>query len=447
LILENILNIKEPANPLPDVKLTDLSDAIQTDLKTLGWDELMPVQAKTIAYMKAGRDMVIQSKTGSGKTGAFLIPLIEILEEAHPYPQALVLVPTRELAVQVEEEVQKLSASRGIRSVAIYGGVKYESQLKALKDGVHIVIATPGRLLDHLKQKNLDFHDLRDLVMDEADEMLSMGFYPDMKKIQSYLPEDYCTTLFSATMPEMVKSLSSEFQSANRGFLSLSYGEISTSNLRHTFVVCDILEKDQTLLRFLEYEKPEYCIVFCNMKRDVNYVGDFLKSRGFEVGVLSGDIPQKQRQSTLTAFREQTLKILIATDVAARGIDISHVTHVFLHDHPDESEVYIHRAGRTARAGRKGMAISIVSQVEELALRKTGKQFDIDFEQIEIPNDEMLAERLKDKVIEGLASARNSIKPKDEKKINFYENVVDKMLEAEKKDLLAYLLWQNQEKP
>jgi ATP-dependent RNA helicase DeaD len=211
-------------------------------------------------------------------------------------------------------------------------------------------------------------------------------------------------------------------------------------------VVCDILEKDQTLLRFLEYEKPEYCIVFCNMKRDVNYVGDFLKSRGFEVGVLSGDIPQKQRQSTLTAFREQTLKILIATDVAARGIDISHVTHVFLHDHPDESEVYIHRAGRTARAGRKGMAISIVSQVEELALRKTGKQFDIDFEQIEIPNDEMLAERLKDKVIEGLASARNSIKPKDEKKINFYENVVDKMLEAEKKDLLAYLLWQNQEK-
>jgi ATP-dependent RNA helicase DeaD len=428
------------------VKLTDLSDAIQTDLKTLGWDELMPVQAKTIAYMKAGRDMVIQSKTGSGKTGAFLIPLIEILEEAHPYPQALVLVPTRELAVQVEEEVQKLSASRGIRSVAIYGGVKYESQLKALKDGVHIVIATPGRLLDHLKQKNLDFHDLRDLVMDEADEMLSMGFYPDMKKIQSYLPEDYCTTLFSATMPEMVKSLSSEFQSANRGFLSLSYGEISTSNLRHTFVVCDILEKDQTLLRFLEYEKPEYCIVFCNMKRDVNYVGDFLKSRGFEVGVLSGDIPQKQRQSTLTAFREQTLKILIATDVAARGIDISHVTHVFLHDHPDESEVYIHRAGRTARAGRKGMAISIVSQVEELALRKTGKQFDIDFEQIEIPNDEMLAERLKDKVIEGLASARNSIKPKDEKKINFYENVVDKMLEAEKKDLLAYLLWQNQEK-
>ena len=183
--------------------------------------------------------------------------------------------------------------------------------------------------------------------------MLSMGFYEDMKKILRYLPEQYCTTLFSATIPQQVKSLSREFQAGNRGFLSLKTNIGEESPLDHYYTVVEALEKDQSILKILQYENPESCIVFCNMKRDVQYLYDFLKPRGFSVGVLSGDVSQGQRQKTLKAFREKKLKILIATDVAARGIDISHVTHVLLHDHPEDNEVYVHRAGRTARRSQR----------------------------------------------------------------------------------------------
>jgi ATP-dependent RNA helicase DeaD len=443
--------VVEPEDALPDATLESVHPDIRESMLQSGWSQLMPVQAKTIPYMRAGRDMLIQSKTGSGKTGAFVIPLLEIIEVEHRFPQALILVPTRELAVQVQEEVEKLGAARKIHSVALFGGVGYGSQIKALQDGVHLVVATPGRLLDHLERRNLDFLSLRDLVMDEADEMLSMGFYPDMQRITKYLPKQHCTTMFSATIPQTVRSLAREFQTRNAGFLSLSFKEVGADNLDHRYYVVDGMQKDTVIAQILEYENPESCIIFCNMKKDVTYLHEFLTGFGFRTEALSGDIVQKKREKVLKDFKDKKLDILIATDVAARGIDVSHVSHVIIHDHPDDHEVYIHRAGRTARAGRSGVAISVVSQVEEKELRRTGKDFNIDF--IKMPNleEEQVNDRVRQRTINFLDQGKRQLGQKTKKRLQRYLPLIDQLASVdEEKELLAFLLdeyyWKAQRK-
>ena len=433
-------HVIEPDHPLPDMTFEQLDPVWQERLRASGWSRLMPVQAKTIPYMLAGRDMIVQSATGSGKTGAFLIPLLQVIEPSHPYPQALILLPTRELALQVEQEFRRLSVGTDLKCGVLYGGVKYEPQIAALRAGAQVVVATPGRLLDHLHKKNLDFRSLRDLIMDEADEMLSMGFYPDMKELQSYLPKQYCCTLFSATIPATVKALSREFQMKNRGFLSLSQDHVSTESLSHSYMVVDPMEKDSTIRRILEIEQPESCIVFCNMKRDVEYLGEYLKSRGFSVGVLTGDVQQNMRQKTLDAFRAHKLPILIATDVAARGIDISHVTHVLLHDHPDDSEVYVHRSGRTARAGRKGKAISVVTPVEEIALLKTGQIFGLHFEKLQPPTQQEADERVAELLVADLEREVRNLSPAMTKRMARFANVARQLIAEERADALGLLL-------
>ena len=433
-------HVIEPDHPLPDMTFDKLDPVWQERLRASGWSRLMPVQAKTIPYMLAGRDMIIQSATGSGKTGAFLIPLLQVIEPSHPYPQALILLPTRELALQVEQEFRRLAVGTDLKCAVLYGGVKYEPQIAALRAGAQVVVATPGRLLDHLHKKNLDFRSLRDLVMDEADEMLSMGFYPDMKELQSYLPKQYCCTLFSATIPATVKALSREFQMKNRGFLSLSQDHVSTESLSHSYMVVDPMEKDSTIRRILEIEQPESCIIFCNMKRDVEYLGSYLKSRGFSVGILTGDVQQNMRQKTLDAFRACKLPVLIATDVAARGIDISHVTHVLLHDHPDDSEVYVHRSGRTARAGRKGKAISVVTPVEEIALLKTGQIFGLHFEKLQPPTQQEADERVAELLVADLEREVRNLSPAMTKRLARFSNVARQLIAEERADELGLLL-------
>lgn len=436
-----IESVVEPENPLPDAKLEDLAPVIQSALVAGGWTKLMPVQSKTIPYMLSGRDMLIQSKTGSGKTGAFLIPLISIMVPEYVHPQALVLVPTRELAVQVKDEFDKIAAGRNLNAVAIYGGVKYEPQLKALKAGAHLIVATPGRLLDLLEQKALDFESLRDLVMDEADEMLSLGFYPDMKSLQRYLPENYCTTMFSATIPAKVQSLSREFQVGNRGFLSLSSKKMSTDALEHIYHVVEAMDKDRSILNLLEYHNPESCIVFCNMKRDVEYLTQFLRQNGWNVGELSGDVSQTQRTKTLRAFRDQSLKILIATDVAARGIDISHVTHVLLHDHPDDNDVYLHRAGRTARAGKTGKAISVVSVVEEINLKKTQAIHGIPFKKEELPSESDVRKVVCNRLVVYMEHVLHDLKPVQKRRVDQYLPLVQDLIEGgARPEILALLV-------
>ena len=396
------VKIIEPEHPLPDYTFDMLPEEQKKVLAEHGWTQLMPVQRKTIPYMLAARDMLVQSKTGSGKTGAYVLPLLQVIVRDHIFPQALILVPTRELCMQVQDEIEKLSKGTGIRSVAIFGGVSYEPQLKALKNGVHIIVATPGRLMDHVQRGNVDFLDIRDLVLDEADEMLSMGFYPDMQKIRKYLPKMISCTMFSATIPQTVKSLAREFQRPSAEFLSLSYDKVIANNLEHRWYPCDVMEKDSMTIKVLEYYNPDSCMIFCNKKTDVNYLEKVLSGYGFQVGALSGDVAQSLREKTLNAFREKKLRILICTDVAARGIDVDHVTHVIVYDHPADHEVYVHRSGRTARAGRSGLCISLITPVEEIEIKQTAADFGINFIKMEpLTNDEIakkVSERLRVKL-------------------------------------------------
>jgi ATP-dependent RNA helicase DeaD len=433
--------IKEPQDKLPDFSIEDLPPCLQETLKELGWNELMPVQKKTIPYMMQGRDMLIQSKTGSGKTGAFLLPLLQVIVTEHVYPQALILVPTRELALQVHGEAELLSKGLGIRSCAIFGGVGFENQIHALRNGVHIIVATPGRLLDHAQRGNIDFRSIRDLVMDEADEMLGMGFYPDMQRIRRYLPKEISCTMFSATIPQTVKSLAREFQRPNADFLSLSYDQVIAKNLEHRYYAADAMGKDSLLIKILEWENPESCMIFCNTKKDIAYLEQVLRDYGFPVKALSGDISQAERERVLGEFRENKLKLLLCTDVAARGIDVTHVTHVVVYDHPSDHEVYVHRSGRTARAGRSGLAISLITPVEEIEIQKTAADFGINFIKMQPINEDELASRIRQRAEAKLDRERRFLGQKQNERMRRYLPLVEELSQnTEGKDLLAYLL-------
>lgn len=437
----NPIHIVEPENKLPDYSFDNLPADLKATLKKHGWTDLMPVQRKTIPYILAARDMLIQSKTGSGKTGAFVLPLAQVIVREHKFPQALILVPTRELAQQVESEIEKITEGTGIKSTAIFGGVGYEPQLRALREGVHIIVATPGRLLDHAQRGHIDFLSVRDLVLDEADEMLSMGFYPDMQRIRRYLPKDIACTMFSATIPQTVKSLAREFGRKNAGFLSLSYDKVIANNLEHRYYMCDVMDKDKMVIKALEWENPDSCMIFCNMKRDVSYLEQVLSNYGFRVGALSGDISQKMRDETLDAFRKKRLNILICTDVAARGIDVTHVTHVIIYDHPDDHEVYVHRSGRTARAGRSGVAISLITPVEEIELQKTAVDFGIQFIKMPAITEEDLANRIRQRAAAELDREKRVLGQMKKERLRRFLPLVDELMSnPEDKEVLAYLL-------
>jgi ATP-dependent RNA helicase DeaD len=322
------------------------------------------------------------------------------------------MTPTRELALQVYEETVKFGQPMGIESVAVYGGVAYGPQLDAFKRGVHIVVGTPGRLLDHIINGNLKLTSIRDLVLDEADELLSMGFYPDMKRIHGMLPKDRCTYLFSATMPVNVKRLAQEFMRGPK-FLSLCPTDLSVSNMEHVYYVCEPTEKDKTLLRLIEEENPESAIIFCNTRRDTSYVHEYLRARGLKVGIISGDINQKQRQKVMKDLKTSSIRFLVATDIAARGIDIQGLSHVFMYDHPDDPEVYVHRAGRTARAGASGQAISLVTLLEEIAIKNTAAKFEIPFSKKKLKSDAELAAVIQERTTVFLEQEFRALKQHD----------------------------------
>jgi ATP-dependent RNA helicase DeaD len=433
--------IHEPQPPLPDCTLEQLRPETRESLLKNNWEQLFPVQAKAIPYILSGKELIVQSKTGSGKTGAFLLPLLEILDDNHPHPQALIMVPTRELAEQVYGEFVKLTTNRNLRSVALYGGVGYDKQIRALREGCHLIIATPGRLLDFLQRGNLDFLSLRDMIIDEADEMLSMGFYPDMRRIRSYMPRRFCTTLFSATIPQTVKSLAREFQHGESLFLSLSVDKVGADTLEHFYYRADSVSKDRLLVQVLELENPQSCMIFCNMKKDVAYLGEFLQKQGFSTEILSGDIPQAQRQRTLNSFKERAFKILVSTDVAARGIDISEVSHVFMYDHPENPESYVHRSGRTGRAGKSGIAISIMSPLEEMEVKKIQTQFNIQFILKTLPAQAELDQRVRDRLVNFLERDKRSLSKSIQERIARYFPLIDQLgQDQDERELLALLL-------
>ena len=376
-----------PRNPLAEVTLEQLPVNLQEAAGRAGWNSLVDVQARAIPYLLAGRNMMIQARTGSGKTGVFLLPTLARLDPTKAACQALILVPTRELARQVWQESEKICNNTGLRTVAVYGGIGYGAQTSALKGGAQIVVGTPGRVLDHLLKRTFTLDQLKMLVYDEADRMLSMGFYPDMREAQRYLPKHPVhTSMFSATFPDSVMRTAQEFI-RNGEFLSLSTDHIHVTDTEHVYYLVDGMDKDRSLVRLIEIENPSSVIIFCNTKARVHYVSVVLQRFGYDADELSADLSQADRDRVLDRVRAGTLRFLVATDVAARGLDIPSLSHVIQYEPPEETEAYIHRAGRTGRAGASGVAISLVNRAEKYDLDKIAKEFKIEFEERTIPSD------------------------------------------------------------
>jgi ATP-dependent RNA helicase DeaD len=374
-----------------------LPEEVQRGIRDLGWSEPMPVQTKVIPLMREGADLIVKAITGSGKTGAFGIPLVTELDPDLDQCQALVMAPTRELANQVCGELEALGKHKGIRCVPIYGGVGYTQQIEGIEAGAHVIVGTPGRMLDHLGSGRLHFDAVRTLVLDEADELLSLGFWPDMREINSYLPKERQSCLFSATIPEKVRSLSRVFL-RDPEFVSMSEGQETPQAIEHFFVVTTAQEKDATLARVIEDEDPESAIVFCNTKDDVRFVTAYLQRRGFDADQISGDLTQAARELAMGRIKEGNLRLLVATDVAARGIDISELTHVISYSAPQSPEIYIHRTGRTGRAGRAGVAISLVSGLDIGNFRYLQQVNDIEITERSIPTEESILEKLRERL-------------------------------------------------
>ena len=373
-------SIVEPDDALPELTLEELPGPLREACSQAGWSSLMPVQARAMPYLLARRDLMIQSRTGSGKTGAFLLPIFDRIDTKLRACQALILVPTRELARQVARDAELLGEASGVLSIAVYGGVGYGAQMQAFSEGAQLVIGTPGRILDHLLRRSLTLDDVKVLVLDEADRMLSMGFYPDMKQVQRYLNRrDLNAYLFSATFPPHVLRLAGEFLNRPE-MLSLSRDHVHVTDTEHVYCVVPPMEKDRALVRIIEMENPTSAIIFCNTKTYVHYVSVVLKRFGYDADELSADISQAEREKVLGRLREGTLRFLVATDVAARGIDIPQLSHVIQYDVPQDPEGYVHRAGRTGRAGAAGEAITLITSLtEETEIEMIGRRWEIDF--------------------------------------------------------------------
>jgi ATP-dependent RNA helicase DeaD len=428
----------EPDPPLPAATVETLPNTLREAVQSIGWSKLMPVQEKAVPYLLDGRDMIVQSRTGSGKTGGFLLPLFNLLDPELKAAQALVLSPTRELAKQIHEEFDRLRGDHPFSSVVIYGGVKYEPQIKALKNGAQVIIGTPGRILDHIQQGRMILDDLKMLVFDEADEMLSMGFYPDMLKLERYLPKDRQSCMFSATMPKRVRYLSKKFLN-DPGFLSLSSGNVSVDAIEHRYYRVDRMAKDRILARLIEMENPDSAIIFANTKRDVEYLGTFLQNYGYDADSISGDLSQKAREKVMKKIRDGRLRFLVATDVAARGIDITDLSHVIQYDIPQDPEYYVHRAGRTARAGKTGTAITLITIEEQRNLLALAQRYSIPMTQHDVPNEKDVEQRVTERLTVVLESSFRDKSRMEKERLQRFKPLVD-ALASEEPELLAMLL-------
>ncbi|MBI4927491.1 MAG: DEAD/DEAH box helicase, partial [Anaerolineae bacterium] len=388
-----------PDDVLPEARLIDLPEKLREGAALAGWTELMPVQARAIPYLFAGRDMMIQSRTGSGKTGAYLLPLFDQVNPLERSTQALILVPTRELALQVFHEAEMLGKTTGVRCLSVYGGVGYREQLSGLQEGAHIVVGTPGRVLDHLLRRSMTLDKIKFLIFDEADRMLSMGFYPDMRRVQSYLPDRQVSTfMFSATFPPQVIGLARQFMT-HPGFLNLSSDHVHVSETEHVYYVVPGMDKDRSLIRIIEVENPTSALIFCNTKTRVSYVTAVLQRFGYDADELTSDLSQVAREKVMERVRKNTLRFLVATDVAARGIDLPELSHVFQYEPPEDSEAYIHRSGRTGRAGASGTAITLVNTLEKISLTRIGRQYKVPLEERPLPTDEDVQRIVSQRVI------------------------------------------------
>ena len=362
-------------------------------LNDLGYEKPSPIQAECIPHLLGGRDVLGMAQTGSGKTAAFSLPLLNNLDPELKAPQILVLAPTRELAVQVAEAMTDFSKHmRGVNVVALYGGQRYDVQLRALRQGPQIVVGTPGRLLDHLKRGTLDLSRLSGLVLDEADEMLRMGFIEDVETIMAQIPEGHQTALFSATMPEAIRRITRRFMKEPQE-VRIQSSVTTRPDISQSYWTVWGMRKNEALVRFLEAEDFDAAIIFVRTKNATLEVAEALERSGYNSAALNGDMNQALREQTLERLKDGRLDILIATDVAARGLDVERISLVVNYDIPMDSESYVHRIGRTGRAGRAGRALLFVENRERRLLRNIERTMKLTIPEADLPNAELLGKR------------------------------------------------------
>ena len=372
-----------------------LDDAVLKALKDVGYETPSAIQAATIPPLLEGRDVLGTAQTGTGKTAAFALPILSRLELGQKTPQALVLAPTRELALQVCEAFERYAAHlRGVHVLPVYGGQGYGVQLSALRRGVHIVVGTPGRIMDHLDKGTLDLSELKYLVLDEADEMLKMGFAEDVETILADTPDDKQVALFSATMPAQIRRLSGQYLKDPEE-ISVKSKTTTSANITQRYLVVSYPQKVDALTRILEVENFEGMIVFTRTKNETETLAEKLRARGYSAAAINGDVAQAQRERTVNQLKSGKLDILVATDVAARGLDVDRISHVVNFDLPIDTESYVHRIGRTGRAGRTGDAISFVTPRERRMLTSIEKATRQPLTEMKLPSvDDVNATRL-----------------------------------------------------
>ncbi|GAB2497629.1 DEAD/DEAH box helicase [Pseudoxanthomonas sangjuensis] len=370
-----------------------LSAAVQAALAEVGYESPSPIQAATIPALLAGKDVLGQAQTGTGKTAAFALPVLSTLDLDAKKPQALVLAPTRELAIQVAEAFQKYASKiPGFHVLPIYGGQSYFPQLQALKRGVHVVVGTPGRVIDHLERGSLDLSGLTTLVLDEADEMLRMGFIDDVETVLKKTPESRQVALFSATMPAQIKRIAQTYLN-DPVEVQIAAKTTTAANIHQRYWFVSGMHKLDALTRIIEAEPFDAMIVFARTKAGTDELAEKLQARGLAAAAINGDIQQAQREKTIQQLKDGKLDVLVATDVAARGLDVDRITHVLNYDIPYDTESYVHRIGRTGRAGRKGEAILFVTPREKGMLRAIERATRQPIEEMQLPSVEAVNDK------------------------------------------------------
>lgn len=362
-----------------------VSKEISKALADMGFEEPTPIQAQIIPLIMANKDAIGQAQTGTGKTAAFAIPMLEKVNPRLAQVQGLILTPTRELAIQVAGETAKLGRYKRIKALPVYGGQPIDRQIRALHMGVHIVIGTPGRILDHLHRNTLNLKNVHMVVLDEADEMLDMGFIDDIEAILQNVPEKRQSLLFSATMPEPIKKLTRKYLK-NPAFVTIDRENLTVPLIQQYYYEIAQGSKVDALCRILDYENYDSVIIFCRTKRNADELVANLQTRGYFAESLHGDLTQAQRDKTMKAFRQGDIELLVATDVAARGLDIEQISHVINYDIPQDPEVYVHRIGRTGRAGREGKALTLIAPQEYRHLRMIEKLINTKIKKIPVPS-------------------------------------------------------------
>jgi ATP-dependent RNA helicase DeaD len=362
-----------------DTRLVQATDA-------LGFKQPTPIQEQAIPVLLSGtKDLVGLAQTGTGKTAAFGLPLLQLVDEAQKFPQALVVCPTRELCIQIVSELELFKKfMTGMHVLAVYGGTSIGLQIRDLRRGVQIVVATPGRLIDLIERKAINLEQIKFVVLDEADEMLNMGFQDDIEFILQNTPKRDATWLFSATMPPEIRRVSKKYMQAP---MEITVGKMNTANkaIDHQFYVTSAHQRYETLKRLIDFNPGIYGLIFTRTKADAQGIAEKLTREGYDIDALHGDLTQQQRDKVMGEFRDKTLQLLIATDVAARGIDVKEITHVINYELPDDVEVYTHRSGRTGRAGSTGISLSIVHSREIGKLRQIERIVQVPFHKMEIP--------------------------------------------------------------